>query len=190
MPVQIGAKAHSFADPTALLSDCHRRIEMFLGALEKVGACLEQPLTDDAQVALESALRYFREAAPKHTADEEESLFPRLRQARDSEVKTALGRLDALEQEHRRADSLHAKVDELGKQCLDEGRLSLQGAQQFREAVAELASIYKQHIRIEDEVVFPLAARTLSESDKSMIAAEMSGRRSVAVRGGSEAQSR
>jgi hypothetical protein len=28
MPVQIGAKAHTFSDPTGLLSDCHRRIEM------------------------------------------------------------------------------------------------------------------------------------------------------------------
>jgi hemerythrin-like domain-containing protein len=182
MPVQIGTKAHSFSDPTALLSDCHRRIEMFLGTLEKVGACLEQPLTDDARVALESALRYFREAAPKHTADEEESLFPRLRQARDSEVKKALGTLDALQEEHRRADSLHARVDTLGKLCLHEGPLSRQEAQQFREAVAELASIYEQHIRIEDEVVFPAAARTLSETDKSMIAAEMSMRRGMNFR--------
>ena len=37
-------------------------------------------MTEETRVALESALRYFREAAPKHTADEEESLFPRLRQ--------------------------------------------------------------------------------------------------------------
>lgn len=34
MPVQIGAKAHSFSDPTGLLSDCHRRIEMFLESLQ------------------------------------------------------------------------------------------------------------------------------------------------------------
>jgi hypothetical protein len=33
MPVQIGAQSHSFSDPTGLLSDCHRRIEMFLGTL-------------------------------------------------------------------------------------------------------------------------------------------------------------
>jgi hemerythrin-like domain-containing protein len=181
MPVQIGARAHSFSDPTALLSDCHRRIEMFLGSLEKVGTCLEQPLTDDTRVALEAALRYFREAAPKHTADEEESLFPRLRQTHNAEVKTALGTLDALEEEHRRADALHARVDVLGKQCLDEGYLSREEAQQFREAVAELASIYKQHIRIEDEMVFPVAARTLSQADKALIAAEMSERRGMAL---------
>ena len=32
MPVQIGAQAHNFSDPTGLLSDCHRRIDMFLEA--------------------------------------------------------------------------------------------------------------------------------------------------------------
>jgi len=45
------------------------------------------PLTEETRAALESALRYFREAAPKHTADEEESLFPRMRQKRDPNVE-------------------------------------------------------------------------------------------------------
>ena len=43
MPVQIGAKAHSFSNPTGLLSDCHRRIEMFLSTLEAVASVIEQP---------------------------------------------------------------------------------------------------------------------------------------------------
>jgi iron-sulfur cluster repair protein YtfE (RIC family) len=115
MPVQIGATTHSFSDPTALLSDCHRRIEMFLGSLEKVGAHIQHPLSNETRAALESALRYFREAAPKHTADEEQSVFPRLRHCRDSEVETALSTLDDLEQEHRRADAVHGEVDMLGK---------------------------------------------------------------------------
>ena len=43
MPVQIGAKAHPFSNPTGLLSDCHRRIEMFLGALEEVASVIDRP---------------------------------------------------------------------------------------------------------------------------------------------------
>jgi hemerythrin-like domain-containing protein len=177
MPVQIGAKAHSFSEPTALLSDCHRRIEMFIGSLEKIAADIDQALGEDARRALDSALRYFREAAPKHTADEEQSVFPRLRLSSNAEVKQALAMVAALEQEHRRADSLHAQVDVLGKQCLDQGHLSSAKTRQFREAVAELVSMYKEHIRIEDDLVFPIAGRTLSEADKAMIAAEMSARR-------------
>jgi hemerythrin-like domain-containing protein len=177
MPVQIGATTHSFSDPTALLSDCHRRIEMFLGSLEKVGTHIQHPLSNETRAALESALRYFREAAPKHTADEEQSVFPRLRHCRDSEVETALSTLDDLEQEHRRADAVHGEVDMLGKRCLEEGQLSREQADQFRAAVAEFTAIYRAHIRIEDNVIFPIAERILSQTDKQIIAAEMSARR-------------
>ena len=86
MPVQIGAKTHNFTDPTGLLSDCHRRIEMFMGTFGTVAAVIDRPPAEDTARALESALRYFGEAAPKHTADEEVSLFPRLRQISISEI--------------------------------------------------------------------------------------------------------
>lgn len=177
MPVQIGGKTHSFSEPTGLLSDCHRRIEMFLGSLVRVAPLLDKPLDADARMAMEASLRYFREAAPKHTADEEESLFPRLRRMSNAEVEAALGTLDPLERDHRRADSLHAQVDRLGKKCLDAGSLSSEDAGVFTRAVAELASIYKEHIRIEDELVFPIAGKVLSSTDKAEIAEEMAARR-------------
>src|SRR6516225_12308775 len=119
MPVQIGAKTHSFSDPTGVLSDCHRRIEMFLGALQRVAAVIDRPLTDEAREALASALRYFRESAPKHTADEEESLFPRLRQLRSTSVEHALSKIDELEKEHHWAETLHKEVDDLGRRYLN-----------------------------------------------------------------------
>lgn len=179
MPVQIGAKTHSFSDPTALLSDCHRRIEMFLGSLERVADVIDKPLEADARAALDSSLRYFREAAPKHTADEEESLFPRLRDISNSDLQSTLAKLNALEIEHRHADALHAEVDALGRRCLRCDALSTSEATQFRNAVGELASIYKEHIRIEDEEVFPVAARILSNKEKSDIAGEMASRRDI-----------
>src|SRR5215467_13284459 len=100
MPVQIGAKAYSFADPTGLLSDCHRRVEMFLGALEAVAKLIDQPPTEEARQSLAGALRYFAQAAPKHTADEEESLFPRMRQNNSPEIQSAFSKLDKLEDDH------------------------------------------------------------------------------------------
>ena len=96
MPVQIGAQSHSFSDPTGLLSDCHRRIEMFLRALERVASVIDRPLTEDIRTAMESALRYFREDAPKHTADEEMSLFPRMRQIHRPAIENAMARIDLL----------------------------------------------------------------------------------------------
>jgi hypothetical protein len=55
MPVQIGAKTQNFTDPTGLLSDCHRRIEMFLGTLETVAAVIDRPEAEGTARALESA---------------------------------------------------------------------------------------------------------------------------------------
>ena len=49
----------------------------------------------------------------------------------------------------------------------------------FRKAVASLAVMYKQHISVEDNVVFPLASRVLSDAEKVAIAEEMTSRRKV-----------
>lgn len=181
MPVQIGATTHNFTDPTGLLSDCHRRIEMFLGTLMAVAEVIDRPPTEDTARAMESALRYFGQAAPKHTADEEESLFPRLRQIQDAEIQAAFSRLEGLEAEHLWAAPLHAEVERLGATYLSTGSLSGREVGLFRAAVRDLAAMYKQHIAVEDEFVFPLAARVLSDTEKSAIAEEMAGRRKVRV---------
>lgn len=179
MPVQIGASVHDFSNPTGLLSDCHRRIEMFLGSLEAVAKTIDRPVTEEAARVLTSALHYFREAAPKHTADEEESLFPRLRQVRDPDVQSALDSLEELENDHRWAAPLHARVESLGQQYLSKGSLSRAEAEEFKRAVASLTSMYQQHISLEDDVIFPVAARLLSSAQRAAIAHEMATRRKV-----------
>jgi len=179
MPVQIGSSVHGYAEPTGLLSDCHRRIEMFLGALQAVAKVMDQPRTEEAARALEGALRYFREAAPKHTADEEESLFPRMRKMDDAEIRSALTKLEDLEQDHRMAEPLHAEVERLGNKYLSAGRIELAEVQTFREAVARLAALYQQHIRIEDLAIFPLAARLLPQAEQKAIGLEMAARRAT-----------
>jgi hemerythrin-like domain-containing protein len=177
MPIQIGAKAHNFTDPTGLLADCHRRVEMFLGTLQAVAQVIHHSPVEETSRALESALRYFAQAAPKHTADEEESLFPRLRRIHDPEIESAFSKLEQLEEEHRWATPLHANVERLGTQYLATGSLSSSEVEQFRADVANLAAMYKQHINVEESVVFPLAARMLSDAGKMAMAEEMAGRR-------------
>ena len=80
MPVQLGAApAHGFDEPLGLLSDCHRRIENFLSILRKVEESADETLHEQQRQAIETALTYFRTAAPRHNEDEEQSLFPLLR---------------------------------------------------------------------------------------------------------------
>jgi hemerythrin-like domain-containing protein len=162
------------------MSDCHRRVEMFLGALSKIGGLDDRPLTQDEHADLDKALRYFREAAPRHTADEEESLFPRLRRIPDTEVKSALDVLARLEEDHRWAAPVHAQVERIGQEWLAGGQLSAEQKDTFRSAVAKLSSMYRAHIEVEERLVFPLAARILSREEKSAMAREMTDRRSQA----------
>jgi len=179
MPVQIGSVTHSFDEPTGLLSDCHRRVEMFIAALEQVADVSDRELTADTRRSLDLALRYFREAAPKHTADEEISLFPRLRGISDEELQSALARLDELESDHRWAEPLHATAERLGTKCLQERQLSTGDAKEFRGAVHRLHEMYRRHIEVEDREVFPVAKKLLSEQAKSEIANEMKERRGL-----------
>ncbi len=179
MPVQIGAKTHHFNDPTGLLSDCHRRIEMFMHSLEGVAKVIDSPPDEETSRALETALRYFHEAAPKHTADEEESLFPRLRELQSPEVESAFSKLEQLEGEHRWAEPLHAQLESLGREYLSGRQLSRVQVETFRSAVSELSAMYKRHIAVEDATLFPVAAKVLSDNEKQAIAAEMAQRRAV-----------
>ncbi len=161
-----------------MLSDCHRRIEMFLGTLDAVAAVIDRPASQETRRALESALRYFGEAAPKHTADEEVSLFPRLRKIQSPEVQFCFSQLEKLEEEHRWAASLHGEIESLGRQYLLTG-LSSTEVEKFRNSITCLAFMYKRHINFEDSTVFPLAARLLHYSEKMAIAEEMTRRRGV-----------
>lgn len=156
---------------------------MFLASLEAVAEVIGHPPTEDIRRALESALGYFSQAVPKHTADEEESLFPRLRDNSDPEVISVLARLDELEREHRWADPLHARVKGIGLKYLSNGSLSNQEVESLKTSIRELRSLYQRHLQFEDDVIFPLAARALTDQDKSAIASEMADRRKVRLIG-------
>lgn len=150
-----------------------------MAALEAIAARNGEPLSEAEAKSLEVALRYFREAAPKHTADEEESLFPTLRSIENQDLQEALAQLQALEQDHRWAEPLHQGIDGIGREYLRNGTLPVYQASQFQEAVHQLADMYRRHIAVEEQQVFPVAARILSSEQKTKIALEMATRRNL-----------
>ena len=179
MPIQIGQRPdHGFDEPLGLLSDCHRRIEHFLDVLATItDEAAGGPLTPSYRRALEGSIRYFAVAAPKHTADEEISLFPRLRENANPEIAAALAALDALEHDHQEAETDHVAVDELARQWLADGSLSEPNLEELRQRVARLQALYQRHIAIEDREVFPVAARVLDRAQIEEIGREMAARR-------------
>jgi hemerythrin-like domain-containing protein len=179
--IQIGAAlAHDFSNPLGVLSDCHRRVEHFLQLLITVteqarGGALSAAQRD----ALEVAQRYFAEAAPKHTADEEDSLFRLLRASQHADAPEALAIADALSRDHADAAAHHAAVDALAAQWLSAGHLAPASARALAAHLAELAAMYRSHIAVEDGELFPLARRVLTPTALTTLGQEMARRRGL-----------
>ena len=172
--------ASDFTDPIGVLGDCHRRLERFLRLLivvtQRARGCM---LSAEQREALLDALRYFREAAPLHTADEEESLFPQLRTCGHKEVGQILTVLRTLERNHEDAVRWHGAVEDLGQRWLDEGQLSPDGFETLATHLRSLDALYRRHIAIEDGDVFPLARRVLTRSTCLALGRAMAQRRGL-----------
>jgi len=160
------------------MSDCHRRIESFLAVfgrvLDRYGS---RDLDEEGVSALRTAQRYFREGAPRHTEDEEDSLFPRLRELGRDDLSELLDAADRLERQHDEAELLHASVDARVDRWLNAGRLSSADAEAMAADLEELDRLYTEHIAFEDKVLFPAAARVLGADALRRIGEEMAARR-------------
>lgn len=163
-----------------LLSDCHRRIEKFLAVLLSVARDRQGgPLDERGREGLEKALRYFKNAAPNHTCDEESSLFPRLRQSEAPDVRELMAQVDQLEQDHRLQEQRHEQVDGLVNQWLADGVLEGPQTALLIELLEALQNEYQQHIALEDNRVFPVAQRILSDNQLRAMGREMAQRRGL-----------
>jgi hemerythrin-like domain-containing protein len=176
MGIQIGAKPDSgFDDPVGMLKDCHRRIERFLHILCLVAVrARSRGLTEEETAAVEAALHYFQVGGQRHNADEEESLFPRLRS------ECAPGELDelaGLESDHQRASESHAAVESLYRAWIAAGHLSTEDEERILAATEQLKSLYEEHIQIEERIVFPRAVDVLDGQAITAIGREFRARR-------------
>ena len=182
MAIQIGAKPDSgFDDPIGMLTDCHRSILRFVDVFAQVAQRSNgKMLEPDERAAVDAALRYFRESGPRHNQDEEESLFPRLQRLQgnapaDESASAEIGRLTA---DHELAATLHAEVEQLYARWMRDGSLPAAEAAQLEAVSKKLAHLYRDHIRVEEEIVFPEAAKLLDRGDLAAMGAEFKARRS------------
>jgi hemerythrin-like domain-containing protein len=176
MAIQIGAKPDSgFDDPIGMLIDCHRRIERFLHILFVVAdRARGGTLTGEEKEAVQAAIQYFRAGGQRHTADEEESLFPRLR---TEAAENSLQELDGLENDHRNANDLHKVVESLFSTWITAGALSPQDQQQLLSSTTQLENLYAEHIQLEEKIVFPRAVAMLDSQTLVTIGREFHARR-------------
>jgi len=181
MPVQLGDRGQpDFTRPIEMMIDCHRRIESFLAVLERVAdRNAGGELYDEASRALRAALHYFQTAAPNHTADEEDSLFPALRALERADLEPLLEQAEELEKQHTRAVALHERVHEVAQRWLESGTLDTRSLEAMRRDLATLRTLYQEHIAFEDGTLFPEAERALGETAVERIGREMAARRGI-----------
>jgi len=175
MAVQIGARPDSgFDDPIGMLKDCHRRIESFLGILcVVVKRAQGRGLSDEERDAIKAALQYFRTGGQRHTADEEESLFPRLRKSNAQSFEE----IDRLEDDHHEASDLHGTVEQHYSTWIESGLLGLEATQQLLAQTARLNQLYSDHIQVEETIVFARAVQVLDTHAIAAIGTEFRFRR-------------
>lgn len=181
MPVKLGARPdHGFDQPLGLLSDCHRRIENFLSVLQRAAQqAAGRALDPNERETVETALTYFRTAAPRHTRDEEESLFPLLRQLSDPRVREAMEIVESLEKDHASADCAHREVETLYQQWIQHGSLRPTEGARLAQLLADLVQLYRRHIALEDQQIFPLAGQVLNVEQLRQVGLQMAQRRGV-----------
>jgi len=176
MAIQIGAKPDSgFDDPLGMLTDCHRRIEHFLNILcVVVERARGRMLSQEEIGSIEASIHYFRVGGKRHNADEDESLFPRLRREGDA---STLKDLESLEHDHQTADRLHATAEALYLKWISSGLFTEQEYAELHSCTLSLRQLYRDHIRIEEQVVFPRAAQLLDRDTIRAIGDEFRQRR-------------
>ena len=164
-----------FDQPFELLDACHDRVRRSLDLLARLRAYLRDKGCDDsARQAARDVLRYFDIAAPLHHEDEELHVFPPLLAGGDAAL-TAL--VQQLQQDHVRmaqrwAEARGALLD------LAEARTDAFTPGQ-QAALDAFNACYADHLRHEDDSIYPAARALLGMDTQQAMGREMAARRGV-----------
>ncbi len=163
-----------FDQPFEMLDACHDRVRRSLDLLARLRSYLRDKGCDDsARQAARDVLRYFDMAAPLHHEDEERHVFPPLlAQTADAPL---LALVRQLQRDHvQMAERWAAARGAL--QAMGDGQLQAftpaHGA-----ALDDFAACYADHLRHEDESIYPAARALLDAPAQQAMGREMAARR-------------
>lgn len=169
-----------FSDPLGLMVHCHEKIEWYLEALVRAGESLRSGAESKRKAAFcdtDMACAHLAGPGVKHTADEEESLFPRMRERGGIAAHETLAAADELEAQHQTAQGIEREFNILVERLPRDGSAEQRDIERFNELAAQLNQLYRPHIQVENGLVFPTAARILTTEELRQIGVEMRARR-------------
>lgn len=168
------APGAGFDEPFEMLVACHQRVQRMLGLLERLAAHLgEHGLDDQARQAAQDVMRYFDLAGPAHHEDEERHVFPPLLAGADAALRAQVQRL---QQDHQAMtqqwQALRADLTGVSTATLPMPPTAVVQARW-----AAFAALYREHIVIEESLIYPQVRPLLNEPTLAAMGAEMARRR-------------
>lgn len=162
------------SDAVDLLLGCHQRIRHFTAMALRLAAATAP--REQIGAAATAVHRYYSVALPLHEADENLSVYPRLRAA----LAAAGARLEA-EANQAMLDQ-HVAIDKLVAILLPQWA-GLTEHPELAPATATTAqaldAAWREHLELEERVVFPALRAHLAEGDRAAIRREMAERRQI-----------
>ncbi len=171
MFVKIGSTKEP-SDIVDLLLECHERIRSFIGLARRLSEA-QNVSENEIRDAAARVVRYFSESLPKHVADEEESILPRL-SGRQADLDAALESMRREHEEH--APHLERLLEicrtlQVSPARLDETRASL------AQAAVSLERDFQIHLEQEESTILPAIRSLLTHDEREAMLHELRARR-------------
>lgn len=170
------AAAPAFDEPLEMLAACHERIEAQLCTLEKLVEYLAAKGADQpAREAAAGVMRYFDTAGVDHHRDEDEDIFPLLRNLAAERCRPEVSAIiNGLEEDHSTMEAQWSRLRER-LQSVAAGH----DAHLDAEDVARFAWLYRRHMEKESALVLPFAREAVSETQRAALGERMAARRRI-----------
>lgn len=165
-----------FEAPFEMLEACHERVERMLDLLTRLRVHVATNGCDtQATAAAVDVMRYFDLAAPLHHQDEELHVFPAVLKMQGDRLDLLVCRL---RQEHLEMEKLWGQARQaLARVADSEGQNKTPFSDADQASMDAFVAIYKDHIRAEEDLVYPEARRTLDADQLSVMSRDMMRRR-------------
>jgi iron-sulfur cluster repair protein YtfE (RIC family) len=160
--------------PLEMLRACHARIRHFVQLSRTLAEASGVPRREIATAAA-AVFSCFSHAVPRHEADENESLFPRLQAALPpgALVREAV---ETMVEQHQAIDELAAELLSLCDSLRRHPELLPSLARRLQNVTSALDQIFAAHFQLEETVIFPALQQLLTEAQLEEMSREMQQR--------------
>ncbi len=160
-------------DAVDSLLSCHQRIRHFTSVAVKL-AHAQGATPDEIAQAAAGVHRYYSVSLPLHEADEDQTLHPRLGAVADDRVRHALL---AMGDQHQAIDELIERLLPLLVMVKNNPDTIHAVGGEMCSLTKALAEMFRAHLQMEEEVIFPAIQSALEPSAREDMLREMRDRR-------------